>query len=562
MVENVEGALSDAAAAKAAGADIVEFRVDSPHLFSGSKGRAGEEEVRRVVRLASRSPLPCIVTCRATSEAGGTGGYEGEDAERVALYERLGTASGKDEHPPRYIDVEMATYSRSANLRQKVNLAVGRGADPETGQWHEARGGTGLILSMHDFTGRPADLLRRLAAMQAEPAASVMKVAYRARSLRDNLELFDLLRENAAGAGGAKPMIALAMGEFGLLSRVLAPKFGGFLTFAPLRPQTATAPGQPTINELLELYRFRSIGARTKVYGVIGWPVGHSLSPRVQNAAFAAIGADAVYLPLPVPPEYEHFKATLGALIDHAGLDFGGCSVTLPHKENLVRFAGEERARGACDWAVDELARLCGAANTLVVERSTGGEVVRCRVLNTDAPAATACLRAELGDLAGKRVMVIGAGGAARAIAAGLVSERATVVVVNRTPQRAEALARELMERTRGPGSIAPGTEESLAEAHAIVNCTPVGMTGGPAPGSLPLAHEAIARSGRQTVVMDTVYAPLETPLLRQARQRGLRTIDGLGMFVRQAALQFEAWTGRAAPAEVMERAAREGASE
>ncbi|MCH7791522.1 MAG: type I 3-dehydroquinate dehydratase, partial [Planctomycetes bacterium] len=338
MVDDDEAALRDADEAKRAGADLVEWRVDE--VFHGEGDDHGTQ---RVERLVARSPLPCIVTCRPTWEGGS---YDGDDAARVALFERLGTS----DNPPRYIDVELAAYTRSENLRRKVNLAVDH---PE--QRRDVH--TSLILSIHDFDGRPADLSRRLLTMRDELAARVTKVAFRARSLRDNLELFDLPAQQG------RPTIALGMGEFGTLSRVLAPKFGGFLTFASLRPAEATAPGQPTVDELLNLYRFREIGPGTRVYGVMGHPLGHSLSPRVHNAGFAQRGIDAVYLPMPIvgapDPEtsYASFKATLGELVDHTGLDFEGASVTLPHKHNLVRFA---RERG---WTIDATAEAIGAGN-------------------------------------------------------------------------------------------------------------------------------------------------------------------------------------------------------
>jgi len=258
--------LDEAREAKEAGADLVEWRLDE--VFHGEGDEEGE---RLALKLCEQSPLPCIVTCRPTWEGGS---YDGDEMARVSLFERLGTS----EHPPRYIDVELAAYTRSANLRQKVNLAVeARGRDRHSS----------LILSIHDFEGRPADLTRKLAEAWGEERASVVKVAFRARSLRDNLELFDILRE------APKPTIALGMGEFGLMSRVLAPKFGGFLTFASLRKESVTAPGQPTVRELLDMYRFRSIGKRTRVYGVIGWPVGHSMGPLIHNAGFEAVPAAA-----------------------------------------------------------------------------------------------------------------------------------------------------------------------------------------------------------------------------------------------------------------------------
>src|SRR5262249_43988623 len=151
----------------------------------------------------------------------------------------------------------------SANIKQKINLAIDH---PE--QIRDLT--TSLILSSHDFNSRPPDLIRQLERMYSEPACRVVKVAFRTRSVRDNLELLDIVSAGRAGDSGGKPIIALGMGPFGLMSRVLAPKFGGFLTFASLRRDSAPAPGQPTISELLGLYRFRSIGSATKVYGVIG----------------------------------------------------------------------------------------------------------------------------------------------------------------------------------------------------------------------------------------------------------------------------------------------------
>ena len=588
MVQDEVSALADAAAARDAGAELVEFRVDE--VFSGARNAHGElddREVGTILRIVAGSVLPCIVTCRHASEGGK---YDGDDAARIALYERLGTAgSGKSvgsvpgEHPPKYLDIEFASYTRSANLKQKVNLAV-----DHPGQQRDVR--TGLILSMHDFQGRPGDLLRRVGAMQEEPAARIIKVAFHARSIRDNLECFDLLTDNAAGGGGGggesgKLMIALAMGRFGLMSRVLAPKFGGFLTFASLRKQSTTAPGQPTVGELLHTYRFRSITARTRVYGVIGDPVEHSMSPLVHNAGFEAISADAgeakgeaegderggfdgVYLPLPVPKEYEHFKASLAALIDHPRLDFCGCSVTIPHKQHLIRFA-RERMDGGDDhpWEIDALSLACGAANTLVIARDRLGLPIGAKVMNTDAAAAVECLRGPLGiapaaDFAGKRVVLIGAGGVARAIAAGLLSAGADVVVMNRTRANAEAVAAELGASglAKKGGNIAAAELADLARTRcdAMVNCTPMGMSGGPAPKDSPISVEDLRKSSPEAVVMDTVYNPISTPLLEQAALAGLRTVDGVQMFVRQAGMQFEAWTGRAAPAQLFERVCRE----
>jgi 3-dehydroquinate dehydratase / shikimate dehydrogenase len=543
MVHDEHAALADAQAAHAAGADLVEFRIDE--VFSGE---AADEERERafILRLIAGSAVPCIVTCRSASEGGH---YDGDDMARVSLYERLGTAHTTDksiESPPRYIDCELDTYTRSANLKQKVNLAVAHPA-----QLRDLS--TSLILSMHDFNSRPADLTRRLLRARAEQAAAVIKLAFRCRSLRDNLELFDILAERD------RPTIALGMGEFGLLSRILAPKFGGFLTFASLRPTSTTAPGQPTVAELLDLYRFRSIKPTTKLLGIIGWPVGHSRSPHVHNAGFEAINFDAVYVPLPIPADdttegsdagYLNFKATVLELLHHPKLDFTGASVTLPHKQNLLRLAREQ------GWTIDEASAATGASNTLVVNSPARSNTPASdiRVMNTDAPALASSLADVLGPLTGKRIAILGAGGVARAAAWAVAHAGATVIIYARNIEKAQALVDSitpsLTAQTPGPGRLIAAAWDSLPKAccHAFVNCTPIGMTGGPAPTASPITIADLKSCEPDAVFMDTVYTPRLTPMLQQAAAANYRTIDGSSMFIRQAEAQFQAWTNQSPP--------------
>ena len=515
---DVPEALERAAEAARDGASLVEWRLDA--LADGEEGLAAS------LRLLRESPLPCIATCRPRWEGGA---YDGDDQERIAFLEALGTSP----HAPRYLDVELAAFQRSANLRQKVELVVDHEHQPRDLK-------TSLILSAHDFQTRPPDLARRLAAMQAASSCAVCKIAWRARSLRDNLEAFELLRHRG------KPLIALCMGPFGLPSRVLAGKFGGFLTFASAEGAAATAPGQPSIRELRDLYRFDHIGPATRVYGVVGWPVEHSRSPLLHNRGFEAVGHDGVYLPLPIPPEWEHFTATMGALVDDPALDFRGASVTLPHKENLLRFVKE---RGG---TVDAASEAIGSANTLVV-----GDDGALRALNTDAAAALETLVVDASldraDLPRLRVAVLGAGGAARAVAWALAGAGAKVILFNRDQARAERLAAELSGRAAATGerlSVVAGRPEAISCGcfEVVVNCTPVGMRGGPEPDGSPLPQEFPFEAG--VTVFDTVYTPRLTPLLREARSRGARTVGGTGMFLRQAAAQFAAWTGQEAPME------------
>jgi len=201
-----------------------------------------------------------------------------------------------------------------------------------------------------------------------------------------------------------------------------------------LRESEGTAPGQPTIEELTALYRFRSITPATKVYGVVGWPVGHSKSPAVHNAGFEAVGHDGVYLPLPIPPEWEHFKATVTSLIEDEHLDLAGLSITIPHKAHALRLAHE------LGWSIDPFAASAGAANTITIDANRN-----VRVSNTDGTAARACLEdAIAGGLAGKRIAILGAGGVARGIAAALATSGAQLTVFNRSTDRAASLASDL----------------------------------------------------------------------------------------------------------------------
>jgi 3-dehydroquinate dehydratase/shikimate dehydrogenase len=523
-------ALAAAARAAERGATMAEWRVDA--MVDALGGPAALPHVRALVR---GSPVPSVVTVRGAREGGE---WRGGDDERVSFLEALCAASAPGDAPA-YVDFELADYARSANVRQKVDLCVSH-----PGQVRDV--GTRLVLSAHGVEGRPADLVRSVAAMGDAPACAVAKVAWTARSVRDCVEAFELLLARP------KPMVALCMGEAGVMTRVLAPKFGAFLTFAraggpgdahgAAAVAVGTAPGQPTVAELVERYGFGRIGPRTRVFGVVGWPVAHSRGPEVHNAWFRERSQDAVYVPIPVAPGWESFKASMSELVGFAPLDFRGASVTIPHKEHLVRLVRE------AGGTVDALAARIGAANTLCV---APGGALRCT--NTDAPAAVDALVAGMGieraALRGRRVAVVGAGGVARAVAAGLADEGATVVVFARDPSRARAMCDDL---SRGAAAAGCGAIEGKVVAgrsgelgcgcfHAFVNCTPVGMEGGPDPDGNPL--EDVALDGSVTV-MDTVYAPRETPMLRESRSRGARCIDGLAMFMDQARRQSDLWAG------------------
>lgn len=526
MVRDLGHALADAARAAEFGGELVEFRIDR---FT--------DDPEALAQLVEQSALPCILTCRPTWEGGG---FEGDDQLRISLLER----ACRGVRQPSYIDLELAAYQRSANMRRSIGRIV-----DQPGQRRPVS--TGLILSAHDLVQRPRDLIRKLKAMADEPACRVIKVAWRARSLRDNLKAFEILQQQY------KPTIALCMGEFGLASRVLAKKFGALVTFVALDQDAATAPGQPTLDEMKQRYRWDKLRADTAVYGVIGYPVAQSMGPAIHNAAFDAAGVNGVYLPLPIRPEYEQFKVTVTSWLDAAALHFRGASVTNPHKQNLLRYVQD---RGG---EIEPLAAQIGAANTLTIRGDSDGS--QLYAANTDYGAAldAVCDGLAIGrdGLADRRVAVIGAGGAARAVVAGLVHHGATVVIYNRTIQNAEALAERF---NGGPGKAVPARLEKLCDSccELYINCTPVGMHPNvdetPVPtlaggkGARGLATRGLIRGwGPGTVVFDTIYNPVETRLLRDARAAGCRVIPGAEMFVRQAAAQFELWTGHAAPMEL-----------
>lgn len=490
-------------AARAAGADLVELRAD---LIG---------DISAIEALLQHPPeLPVIVTVRSADEGGA---WCGTDAERIALLERLGLLR------PGFVDVEYTTWIRSANIQQKVGLVGEAGAQLGPASRPRNR----LILSHHDTRATPATLADVFDRLEATPA-EVLKTVFTARDATDALRVLAELRPRAM----RRCWIALAMGEAGMCSRVLAAKYGAFLTFASLQRGRESAAGQPTIAELRDLYRWEQIGPGTAVYGVVGWPVAHSLGPAVHNAALAAAGIDGVYLPWPVGPSFEDlaaFMETVSALPD---LGLAGLSVTVPHKEHALRWLD---ARG---MPISDVARTCGAVNTLTLREGTWqGD-------NTDVWGVRASLPDACG--VGRRADVLGAGGVARAVIIALGGLGYRVTVFNRNGARAQRLAQELRCTWRA------WDQRHLGDGDILVNCTSVGMW--PATAESPFPAEAL-RPGM--LVLDTVYRPVETELVRAARAAGCRVVPGIEMFLHQAAAQFEQWHGTAAPLDVMREAAR-----
>jgi 3-dehydroquinate dehydratase/shikimate dehydrogenase len=504
--DNCQTMAEQVAQATRLGADMVELRLD--HLREPSI-----ETVRELMNRTAHFAVEVVITCRLAEEGGA---FKGSEEQRITLFEAAALSGGD------YIDVELAAWRRSPSLREKIDsLRLARNPSRPLK----------LILSRHDFERTPADLSGILEDIAHEPCDAV-KLATRADSIVDSLRVLDALRGSAA----KRPTIALAMGEPGILTRVLAGKFGALLTFASLEAGKESAPGQVTVTDMLGLYRWNAIGAATGLYGVIGCPVGHSMSPAIFNAAFGEVGCDAAYLPLRIEPPYDAFATFIDGCRSRPWLGLSGCSVTIPHKENLLRYVGEQGGE------VEPLARRIGAANTLQIRpdgsASLGAYNTDYRGAMEALCAGIGCTREELGRFS---VAVLGAGGVGRAIVAGLRDCGCRVTIYNRTFDRARTLAAEFGAEAR------PLEQAANHGADVVINGTSIGMW--PKVDDTPLPADALAR---KPVVFDTIYNPIETRLLREARWHGCRTVDGVSMFVNQAAAQFERWIGRPAPIDIL----------
>jgi 3-dehydroquinate dehydratase/shikimate dehydrogenase len=448
---------------RAAG-DLVELRLD------------GVADIDVAAALDGRTK-PVIVTCRARWEGGRFDGPEDV---------RLGLLAEAFRRGAEFVDVEFMADRRrfTADDRRR------------------------MVVSSHDFDGMPTDLSARVQAMRAEGCA-VVKLAVTPAALADCLTLRDAMRME-------ERHVAIAMGARGQLTRLCPWLFGSCWTYGG-----TIAPGQVAAAELRDLFRVHRGSARTAIYAIGGAPLAHSASPAMHNAAFAALGMDAIYVPLETA-DGDEFLAVAGAI------DLAGASITAPLKPAMFERAATH----------DELSTRTGSVNTL--RRAATGWDGR----NFDVAGFLSPFVREGRSLRGLRATVLGAGGSARTACVALAQEGARVAVSARDPERGRALAHELGVEV-APFPPPPGSD-------LLVNTTPVGTW--PRVDDAPVGRASLAAG----VVYDLIYNPRETTLLRWARDAGADTIDGLEMLVGQACLQFEWWTGREAPRAVMAAAADE----
>lgn len=451
---------------------------------------ANDAEIARFLRrLASSksralSSATLIATCRRRA-AGGR--FQGSIARQLlCLSQALHSGCS-------WYDLEIETSSRCSAELLDALLGTGR-----------------RLASAHFFRGMPEDL-KRVASRLRRNRPDAIKIAARCDSLA-------AARQFVRMAHSSRDVVAVPMGDVALPVRVLAPRLGSALAYAPV--ENATAPGQIRLHDLFHIYRADAITRRCRVYGVIGNPIAHSLSPQMQNAGFAARGIDAVYLPFLV----RDLKDFVGAL---QPLGIHGFSVTIPHKEVILRHLDE----------CDPLARAVGAVNTVVVRG--GGKLYG---YNTDYIGVLRTLERRI-PLQASRVLILGAGGAARAVAFALAQGGAHVGICARRPIKARQLARAVGGRPIARSNL------SREFFDAIVNTTPVGMH--PRTNESPL----LARELNCRLLFDTIYRPQVTKLMQLARRRGIETISGLEMFLAQGTAQWEIWTGERAPVAAMRRA-------
>ncbi len=449
-------------------------------------------------RLLDKRPCPMIATFRRQDDGGR---WTAPEPQRLILI-RQAIVGGFD-----YVDLE-------SDVIDKV---------PRFGKVKR-------IVSYHNIQGVPDDLEEIHKAMCAADA-DIVKICVTAQQLSDNLRVLALLKN------ATKPTIAICMGDLGTCSRLLGLRTGMPFTYGAFNRERQIAPGILAFQELQKVYHVESINAETKVFGVIGDPIGHSLSPLIHNTAFKKLGINALYLPFRVP------RGELTAFAKaFRGIPVHGFSVTLPHKEAAAKLAEEK----------DPSVTTMGAANTLLAT-PTGFAGV-----NTDAKAALESLRANLpkgpdgkpAPLASRFVLILGAGGVARAIAYALKEDKVPTIIVNRTVERAQKLAEEV-----GAKFVDWSARHNVV-CDTLINCTAVGMH--PNLDESPI-HHSFLKPG--LMVFDTIYTPETTMLVREAKERGCHVLTGVDMFVRQAALQFELFAGQAAPFELMTKCVRRALS-
>ncbi len=490
--------------AQAAGAEMLELRVDYLENLSVEMVRDMVAEIKK----AGAKSLPVIVTCRDKQQGG---------ARNHPRQLRVDVLTGALKAGADFIDFEYDNFLVTEN-QERIRLAVS--------QHSKSR----LILSAHNFKANFDNIGKLYRDISTVSPGAIPKLVYTANHINDCFEAFDLLHRTSS------ERIVFCMGEAGLISRIIAKKLNSLVTFASIGQENATAPGQLTIKQFRELYRCDSIDADTELFGVIADPVGHSLSPAIHNACFGEKKMNRLYLPLWIKGGQQEFDSFMHSVLTRKWLSFKGFSVTIPHKQSALDFVR------ANNGFVEPLAEKIGAANTLLI-----GPNGKLFAYNTDYAGAldaiTSGMSITRAELKSMPVAVVGAGGVGRAIVAGLSDAGAKIKIYNRTVKKAEKLAVEFN------CEFSPLDDLKNLDAKLLINCTSIGMH--PNVNATPVPKESLKKG---MAVFDTVYNPAQTLLLKEAKKKRAKTIDGISMFVNQAMAQFKLFTNTDGNAELMRK--------
>lgn len=388
-----------------------------------------------------------------------------------------------------------------------------------------------IVCSYHDFEGVPPDLDEIYRTLKAT-GADVLKIAVQANDVSDTIEIWKLLEKSGSDD---RKLIPIAMGEAGKWTRILGLAHGAPLTYAALDAGRETAPGQISAKDLIEVYRVKELNRETEVYGILGGNTSVSLSPYIHNAAFEFHDLNAVFVPLQVNDLDEFMRRMVKPATREIELNFKGFSVTIPHKQAIIKHL---------DY-LDETAQKIGAVNTIkIIDGKLHG-------YNTDAQGFIEPLKNCYGDLKNVPVAVLGAGGAARACIYALRREGAKATIFARDSAKAESLADEFQINFK-PLDVHQSADDAYRDFAILVNTTPLGMKG-KAEDETPAVA---AQLKNLHLVYDLVYIPFKTRLMEEAARAEVPVVGGMAMLIAQAMEQQKIWTGRAAPLKEMSRAA------
>lgn len=494
MGHSIEQMMSDMYLAKKQGANVIEVRLDYLKTFRP------RQDLETLLR---NKPLPVIIDYRPKREGGL---YEGDEISRLETL-LLAKELGAD-----YIDFELkVAYDLMGE--DKLN----KQSDSKV-----------IVSSYLDGVTPSTENLSRLVAQMQSTGADIIKLVTNASNITEIWRIFQVLSYCQV------PLIAYSIGDRGLISQILCPKYGGVLVYGSMEGNSV--PGLPALHSLIQAYKPEYINADTKVFGLISKPVSHSKGPILHNPTFRHVNFNGVYVPMLVDDLKEFFRV-------YNGPDFAGFSVGIPYKEAVTEFCDE----------VDPIARSIGAVNT-IIRRSSDGKLVG---YNTDCEAAITAIEDALKErgysngetniaspLSGKLFVLVGAGGAGRALAFGAKLRGAKIVIFDIDFDRAKSLADAVSGQAMPFEDLVNFQPE---KGSILANATPLGMH--PNKGRIPVAEATL---GDYRLVFDSVYTPRKTRLLEESEAAGAIIVSGVEMFLRQAIGQFELFTGRKAPVDFM----------